>query len=125
MKDRILISIMCLMAGVVLYTALHIEILNAQANYYLPRKDRNEDGSFADGKWRVSEENSPRDRLRNLVGTFGLMQYVLSPLSFILAVIVYSRFKQTWAKVAGSIVFLISVVAIWLMLHRECFQSLG
>lgn len=56
MKNLILIFtfIMLLLVSFVFTTAVRIEILNAQAGYYLPRQDRQPDGRFADGKWRVS-----------------------------------------------------------------------
>lgn len=70
--------VMFLLTALVLQTDVRIEVLNFQAGSYLPRKDRNPDGTLADGKWRVSLENSPRDQLRALVGTYGLLQYLLA-----------------------------------------------
>ena len=63
----------------VAHTALRIEILNARSGYYLPRKD-----GGADGKWRQSALNTPRDRLRDWVGGPGLLQYVLTPVLLVL-----------------------------------------
>jgi hypothetical protein len=58
---------MLLLTACVLQTAIRVEVLNARAGHYLPRADRNRDGTLADGKWRRSPDNSPRDQLRDLV----------------------------------------------------------
>ena len=125
MKNRVLVLMMILLTAVVLQTAIRIEILNAKAGYFLPRKDLNTDNGFPDGKWRMSGENNPRDQLRDVVQTFGLMQYALAPSLLILAVIVAWRSRQLWAKVAGTASLISAIAAIWLMLHREYLQSLG
>ena len=124
-RNNILVLIMLVLAAFVFQTAVRIEVLNAQAGYYLPRKDRNPDGAFSDGKWRISQENTPRDQLRGVVRTFGLPQYVLAPLLLTISALASKKSKQRWAKVAGFIVMLAAVIAIWLMLHREYYQSLG
>jgi hypothetical protein len=98
-KNQILIFIMLLLAALVLHTAVRIEILNAQAGYYLPRQDRQLDGTFADGKWRVSLENTPRDQLRSVVQTYGAIQYVMAPLLFGVAALVAMKSKIMWARI--------------------------
>lgn len=125
MKNQIPIFIMVLLAAFVLYTAARIEILNAQAGYYLPRQDRQLDGTFADGKWRVSLENTPRDQLRRVVQTTGAMQYMMAPLLFAVAALVALRSRIKWAKLAGATGMLVAIIAVWLMLDREYWSSLG
>jgi EamA domain-containing membrane protein RarD len=75
--------------------------------------------------WRISQEITPRDQLRGVVRTFGLLQYVLAPLLLAVSALAAKKSKPRWAKVAGFIVMLAAVIAIWLMLHREYYQSLG
>jgi hypothetical protein len=116
---------MILLAAFVIQTAARVEVLNTRAGNYLPRKDRNPDGTFADGKWRVSEGITPRNQLLSVVQTFGLLQYVLAPLLFMLAVGVSSKSRKSWAKVAGAVSVFVAVIAVWLMLYREYYQSLG
>ena len=121
----IFIFIMLLLSAFVFTTAVRIEILNAQAGYYLPRQDRQPDGTFADGKWRVSAENTPRDQLRGVVETYGIMQYVMAPLLFAIAALVVLKTKIIWARVIGATGVLVAVIALWLMFYREYWPSLG
>jgi hypothetical protein len=114
-----------LLAAFVLQTAARIEVLNIRAGNYLPRKDRNPDGTFIDGKWRASLENTPRDQLLSLVQTSGLLQYFLAPLLLILAMAVFLTSRKSWAKVAGALSVSVAVIAISLMLYREYYHSLG
>lgn len=116
---------MVFLAAFVLYTAVRIEILNAQAGYYLPRQDRQLDRTFADGKWRVSLENTPRDQLRWVVQTNGAMQYVITPLLFAVAAFVALKSRIKWARVAGATCMLVAIIAVWLMFYREYWSSLG
>lgn len=125
MTKLILIFIMLLLTLFVLHTAVRIEILNAQAGYYLPRHDRQPDGTFADGKWRVSLENTPRDQLRKAVQTYGIVQYVIAPLLFAVAAFVALKSKIMWARVVGATSVFVAVVALWLMFYREYWSSLG
>jgi hypothetical protein len=74
-RNNILVLIMLVLAAFVFQTAVRIEVLNAQADYYLPRKDRNPDGTFSDGEWRMSQENTPRDQLRGVVRTGVLSKF--------------------------------------------------
>src|SRR5262245_1116974 len=99
MRSLIPVVMMFLLTAFVLQTAVRIEVLNFQAGSYLPRKDLNADGTLADGKWRVSSlENSPRDRLRSLVATFGLFQYFLAPLLLIFPIIVLLKSSKSWIR---------------------------
>jgi hypothetical protein len=116
---------MLLLMALVMQTALRVEVLNVQAGNYLPRKDRNPDGTLADGKWRVSLENSPRDQLRDLVATFGMLQYLLAPLLLIFAFVVFFRSSRSWVEVFATLSLVVSTLAISLMVYREYYQSLG
>jgi hypothetical protein len=117
--------VMVLLAGTVLQTAARIEVMNIRAGNYLPRSDRNPDGSFSDGKWRISPDNTPRDQLRGLVETFGLAQYVLAPLLLLFAIAVYLKSRRWWAKAAAVFSLSVAGIAISLMFYREYYQSLG
>ena len=125
MRSHITAILMILLAAVVTDTAARIEVLNTRAGNYLPRNDRNPDSTFADGEWRVSEGTIPRNQLRSVVQTFGLLQYLLAPLLFMLAVAVSLKSRKSWAKVAGAISVFVAIIAVWLMLYREYYQSLG
>ena len=116
---------MFLLTALVVQTAVRVEVLNFQAGNYLPRTDRNPDGTLADGKWRVSLENSPRDQLRGLVATSGLLQYLLSPLLLVFAIVVLLKSSRSWVKVGATLSLVLSVIAMSFMFYREYYQSLG
>jgi hypothetical protein len=116
---------MFLLAAFVVQTVVRVEILNYEAGKYLPRTDRNAEGTFADGKWRSSMENSPRDQLRSLVRTWGLMQFLLAPLLLIIAVVVFFKSRRSWVKIAATFSVIVAGVAITLALYREYYRSLG
>ena len=111
MRNRIPVLVIVLLAAFVISTTARIEVLNYQAGNYLPRSDRNPDGTLADGKWRASLDNTPRDQLRSAVQTFGLLQYVLAPLLLVLATLVSLQSKKSWAKVVGATSVLVAVFA--------------
>jgi hypothetical protein len=126
MRTFIPLVLLFILTAVVFQTAVRIEVLNFQAGSYLPRKDRNPDGTLADGKWRVSSlENGPRDQLRGLVETFGLLQYLLAPLLLIFAIFVFLKSSRSWLKVGATLSLVLSIIAISLMLYRQYYQSLG
>ena len=125
MKRRLLIIVLVLLTAFVLQSAARIEVLNMRAGNYLPRSDRDPDGTLTDGKWRMSQENTARDQLRVTVQTFGLLQYVLAPLLLIFSLAVFFKTRGPWASVAATFSVFAAAVAISLMLYREYFQSLG
>jgi TRAP-type uncharacterized transport system fused permease subunit len=125
MKTFVLILIITLLTAFVFYTAVRIEVLNARAVEYLPRRDKNTDRSYSDGKWRISLSNSPRDELREIVQSYGLMQYLLAPLLLILSVLVIAKSKHIRGKFFAGVSILVSVTAIYLMFSREYLSSLG
>lgn len=116
---------MIFLTAFVLHAAARIEVLNVRAGNYLPRSDRNPDGTFSDGKWRISQENTPRDQLRTAVQTLGLRQYVLAPLLLILALAVFLKTGRSWAKATATFSVVVAAIAISLMLYREYYPSLG
>jgi len=125
MKTFALTLIMTLLTAFVFYAAARIEILNAQAGYYLPRQDKNSNDSFDDGKWRISVSAEPRDELRAAVMSYGLMQYLLAPFLLILSVFVLIKSKNAWTKILGGASAFVSLAAIYLMFYREYLSSLG
>ncbi|MEP6820708.1 MAG: hypothetical protein ABJA18_14330 [bacterium] len=124
MKKRVLKIVVIILTVLVLQTAARIEVLNMRAGNYLPRRDRNLVGA-SDGKWRISQENTPRDQLRNLVQTLGLAQYVLAPLLLMLGIADFLKSKGSWARAAAVSGVFVATMAISLMLYRQYYQSLG
>src|SRR5258705_13210453 len=119
MRTLIPFVIMLLLTAIVVQTAARVEVLNFQAGNYLPRTDRNPDGTLADGKWRQSLENNSRDQLRDLVATFGLLQYLLSPLLLIFAIVVLLKSNRSWSRICATLSLVVSTIAMSLMLYRE------
>jgi hypothetical protein len=98
--------------------AVRIETQNAAAGYYLPRHDE-------PGKWRMSRENMPQDKLRALVSSVGLCQYVLAPLLLALAAIHIVRpntSSQRWLGLGSAVV---ALAALSLAFYQGYFSSLG
>ena len=100
-------------------TAVRIEVLNAQAGYYLPR------GNDGDGKWRISPRGEPRDQLRGMIQTIGLLQYVLAPILMALSFVSYCVFKCTRAQVIAIFSGASGCVGIGLALYRGYLPALG
>ena len=99
--------------------AVRIEIQNAAAGYYLPRRDGES------GKWRISRESTPRDRLRGLVSTIGVNQYLLVPLVLVLAVVHVVRRSTSLRRCLAGICGVVGLVACGFALYRGYFSSLG
>jgi hypothetical protein len=114
-----------LLTAFVLHSTARIEVLNMRAGNYLPRHNRNPDGTLIDGKWRSSQENTARDQLRDAVQTFGLVQYVLAPLLLILSLIAFFKTRRSWGSVAATLSVFAAVIAISLMVYRDYYGSLG
>jgi hypothetical protein len=125
MRNKILLSVILLLAAFVLYTSLRIEYLNAQAGSYLPRQDRNIDGTFSDGKWRISSEDNTRDRLRETVVTFGMAQYLLVPLLLALSVLTFFKSGFRWVRIVATACCLIALFALTMLYYRGYYSSLG
>lgn len=96
-----------------------IEGQNARADYYLPRQDR------YDGKWRVSVEGTPRDRLRDLVSGVGLFQYLLAPLCIAMGAVHACRESAIWRRRVAVVVCGTGAMALALAVYRGYFESLS
>ena len=99
-------------------TAIRIECLNAKAGYYMPRHDD-------DGTWRISMQNTPRDRLSRLVEGAGFLQYVLAPLLIGLAVVSGFRSKSAFQSCLAASSGIVGLAALGFALYRGYFSSLG
>jgi hypothetical protein len=120
MIHRITLAVMVGLALWVALTAVRIELLNARADFYLPRRD---DG--ADGQWRVSLQNMPRDQLRGLIMSAGLLQYLFASLVVGLAIFHISRResgRRRWLAFCSGVV---ALTALSLALYRGYYTSLG
>jgi hypothetical protein len=95
-----------------------IEFQNARADYYLPRR------YLYDGKWRISMEDTPRDRLRGLVSGVGLFQYLLAPLCIVLGVVHASRQGAVWRRRAAVVFVIIGAGAFILAIYRGYLSSI-
>jgi hypothetical protein len=125
MRNQILVSLILLLTAFVLYTSLRIEYLNVNAGYYLPRQNRNPDGTFLDGTWRISSEDSARDRLRQTVGTFGLAQYLVVPSLLGLSLFQGFKSRARWIRTIAIGCCLIGLFALTMMYYRGYYSSLG
>jgi hypothetical protein len=111
---------MVLLALWVAISCVRIELLNAQADFYLPRKD-----GGADGAWRVSPNNEPRDQLRGLIEVTGLLQY---PLAMLLAGLAVWQLSKRGIKTDKRVVvccLVVSLVALAMAVYRGYYTSLG
>jgi hypothetical protein len=117
--QRITLAVMIGVALWVTTAAVRIEIQNAAASYYLPRRD---DES---GKWRMSRENTPRDRLRGLVSTVGLWQYFLAPVLMALVAVQSARRGTPTQRALGFVSGVVAVISLGLAFYRGYFSSLG
>lgn len=121
----VILAILAILGIVVSSIAVDIEILNANAGYYLPRTDRNLDGSFADGKWRISAQHTARDQLRSAVESIGLIQYLLASILLGLSVLMIVKKSTHSVRIFGSALMAISTIALCLCVYRGYFTSLG
>lgn len=98
---------------------VRIEIQNAAAEGDLPRR------GGEPGKWRISREGTPRDELRGMIQTIGLLQDVFAPLLVLLAVVHVAwgsmAFRRRWSVLGG----VVGCVAWGLALYLGYFSSLG
>jgi hypothetical protein len=116
------------MLGICGYTAvvaIRIEQLNAATDYYLPRKDRRPDGTLADGKWRMSRIDSPNNRLRAMVESYGLAQYIFAPLLFFLGLFQFANVKSCGRQATAVACAIVGAAAFLLAMYRGYFSSLG
>ena len=120
MKVTFRITLLAALTLWVAVTAIRIERLNAESGIYLPRR-----GSSADGKWRISLQNSPRDRLRALVQGVGLLQYLLAPVTAALGLSLVARGGVLSVRIFAVFCTGIGLIALCLAFYRGYFTSLG
>src|SRR2546427_3253706 len=97
MTRRLSLIIMLALTFWVIVVASSIELQNAAAGHYLPRRDNG-----ADGPWRTSVlGNEPRDRLYHMIVPAGLFQYLLAP---ILAGFAIFHFSTKKGKLAYRVI---------------------
>ena len=120
MKIAVQIILITSLTFWVVLTAVRIERLNAQSGYYLPRRD-----GGTDGKWRQSLQRSPRDQLRDLVGSIGILQYLFAPLAFVVGLFGAARLHSFPARTFSGLCSLLALVCLGLALYRGYFTSLG
>jgi hypothetical protein len=117
--QRVTLAFMVGAALWVTSVAIRIEVQNAAAGYYLPRRDGEA------GKWRMSRESTPRDQLRGLVSTVGLSQYFFAPLLMALAAIHATGHNAPWRRWLALSSGVVGVIALGLAFYRGYFSSLG
>jgi hypothetical protein len=117
--ERIALALLFGLGVWLITTAVRIEVLNAKAGYYLPRREDDV------GKWRISRDNTPRDQLRGIIQTIGLLQYVLAPVLIALSVVSFFRFKCFRARLIASVAAACSCIAIGFAIYRAYLPSLG
>ncbi|HEV2693097.1 MAG TPA: hypothetical protein VG347_09410 [Verrucomicrobiae bacterium] len=98
-------------------SVIRIERLNAEAGLYLPRH-------IHDGKWRISPDNTPCDRLRELVNGIGLFQYLLAPLVIGLSAFVFVRKGPHTHHIVAIFTMAIGLAALGLAFYRDYLSSL-
>ena len=120
MLQRLTLLLVIALAAWTLIVAVRIEQVNAEAGYYLPGRHGD-----AIGKWRISGENSPRDRLRGLVSGYGLWQYPLTLLLVLSSICICVRTASMLRRGTAICMGLIGLVALGLAIYRGYFPSLG
>lgn len=120
MNHHITLSVMVVLSLWILGVCGLIEYTNAKAGYYLPRKD-----GEADGQWRISRYNTPRDQLRGLIEYEGQLQYLFCAVVLGLSIYHILRLKNRvclWLAIFSGGAGLIS---LGFAIYREYFSSLG
>lgn len=95
-----------------------IEFQNVRADFYLPRQD------LYDGKWRISMNDTPQDRLRGLVSGVGLLQYLLAPLCVVLGIVHSRRESAAWRRCVAVVCWVVGSVAVILAVYRGYLSSI-
>jgi hypothetical protein len=119
LPERIALAVLLGLGVWVLTTAVRIEVLNAEAGYYLPR------GNDGDGKWRISLDNTPRDQLRGMIQTIGLLQYLLAPVLIGLSITSFFIYRCARARFVAASAGVCACIGLGFALYRAYFESLG
>ncbi len=121
MKHHLPILLLTMLTAWMTATMLRIEMLNAQAGRYLPRTDGD-----ADGKWRISPHRQPRDQLRGLVETIGLLQYPLALIAIVASLLLLMAPHSTRpTRRLATICGILAAICLIMAIHRGYFSSLG
>ncbi len=143
------------LAIIVLLICILIEFLNNTTDNYLPRKDSGkwrQSIFLSEERWREiyssqkgdesllsrpltkaesiqMEKDISRGTAKNAllgaVSSFGLLQYIFAPSSFILSIIIATRNRKKLKIIVSSFFAISSFICIVLMLYRGYFTSLG
>ena len=119
LPERIALTLLLGLGIWVITTAIRIEVLNAEAGYYLPS------GNDGNGKWPVYGNNTARNQLHGMIQTIGLLQYVLAPILVIAAIASFFRFRCFRARLVAGVAGAFGCVALGLALYRGYLPALG
>jgi hypothetical protein len=117
MGQRIIYVVMFVLASWVICVSFRIEVLNARAGFYLPRRDQ--------GTWRVSRQDTPRDQLRRLIEREGLLQYLFAPILIGLGLFWLLRRGSAQRRALALGCIFIGLVALTFAFVRGYLSSLG
>ena len=143
------------LAIVVLSICVQIELLNHAADSYLPRKDSGkwrQSFFLSEEMWRqyynskmgdeallnrpltADERNQmqkdvsyakDKNALLGMVSSFGLLQYILAPLSLIWSFTIAKRNANIAKRILSALFVISNFISIVLMVYRGYFTSLG
>lgn len=127
MRSWSLAALVVLCVAVLTSTAIRFEVLNAAAEGVLPSREFRDDGSRV--KWRLdpqptTETESAENRLRGIVGTWGLVQYPLAVTTVVCSIVLVRRGADR-QRVLGVVGCLAGCGALGLAMWRSYFTSLG
>ena len=123
MKHTLPILLLIILVAWTTSATIRIELLNAQADYYLPRTD-----SGADGKWRTSMHRQPRDQLRGLIQTIGLPQYPLTLIAITASLKLAMMPRTSRSTSIGRIAVIcgsVATIGLTMAIYRGYYSSLG
>jgi hypothetical protein len=105
----------------VAHICFRIELLNARADHWLSRPESHDPDVK---KWRASGDPA-RDELREWVGSWGVLQYLLTPFAILLAVAVMFSRRPRWQRFVAGSCGLISIGVAALTFYRGYLSALG
>ena len=117
--ERVTLALIFGLSLWVITTAFRIEVLNAEAGYYLPRRDR------SDSKSRIFPNDTAQDPLRDIVQTVGLLQYLLAPALIVSALVSFFNFTCIRARLVAGVAGAFGCIALGLALYRGYLSSVG
>lgn len=133
------------LAVISFYICLTIESLNIEAADYLPRQDYPPKGQ--NPKWRTSPAryfyeretdpsikrkwfvrmrvDQPRNELKHAIECEGLLQYIVAPLTLLLAACWRQTSKRPLAIAGADVCCIVAAASMCMMFYRGYFSSLG